>query len=95
MKDGDDFFEKFVTDMLRTHPNPPAPPGETKIGAAIRLDDAICRDCAMANGATWPDGHVATSWSGECSVCGKETGCCATSDWNWPKHGGLKADREF
>jgi hypothetical protein len=51
------------------------------------LDDAysICSSCAKANGAIWPTGHCATHWTGTCQVCGKETGLCDVSDWDWAK----------
>lgn len=51
------------------------------------LDDvySICSECAKANGATWPDGHVATFWTQNCDVCHEEKGICDVSDWNWPK----------
>ena len=61
----------------------------------IRSDGSICSHCAKANGAIWPKGHAATHWVGKCNVCGNETGCCAVSDWAWPRHSGKKAPREF
>jgi len=45
----------------------------------------ICWDCAKVNGAVWPDGHVATIWTGDCDVCGNTVAVCDVSDWNWPK----------
>ena len=46
---------------------------------------SLCSECAKDNGATWPIGHCATFWNGTCQVCGKETGLCDVSDWDWPK----------
>lgn len=45
----------------------------------------ICAGCAMDNGATWPDGHIATLSVSKCQVCEQEKGTCDVSDWNWPK----------
>ena len=45
----------------------------------------ICAKCAEANGATWPDGHLATFSVTKCQVCAKERSTCDVSDWNWPK----------
>lgn len=45
----------------------------------------ICSDCAKANGAAWPEGHLATWWNGLCDACGGIVGVCDVSDWNWPK----------
>lgn len=58
---------------------------------------SVCRDCAVEAGATWPSGHVATMWTGECRGCGKETACCATTDWHWPGKAGrlARARREW
>jgi hypothetical protein len=47
--------------------------------------NSICDDCAKEAGGRWPDGHMATSWIDECSVCGEPRKCCAKSDWLWGK----------
>jgi len=51
----------------------------------MNTTDSICTDCALRAGARWPEGHCATQWEGECSVCGKTKGVCAVSDWLWGK----------
>jgi hypothetical protein len=61
----------------------------------VRTDGSICGDCAKANGAVWPDGHVATWSEGTCSVCKQTVATCAVSDWDWPDVKGKKASREF
>lgn len=43
---------------------------------------SICNDCAFRFNLTWPKGHCATFWQGECSQCHQEAGCCSTGDWN-------------
>jgi len=60
-------------------------------------DVSVCRDCAIAAGAEWPSGHVATQWTGECRGCGRTTGCCSTTDWQWPGKAGrlMRARREI
>lgn len=44
---------------------------------------AICFGCANKRGATWPKGHKATSWLGECIVCGEKRSVNSTDDWDW------------
>jgi hypothetical protein len=61
----------------------------------VRTDGSICGDCAKANGAVWPNGHVATWSEGICSVCKQTVVTCAISDWDWPDVKGKKASREF
>jgi hypothetical protein len=46
---------------------------------------SICADCAKANGATWPQGHIATFWPGQCQVCKDVKGLCDVSDYDWPR----------
>lgn len=48
--------------------------------------DYICHQCAQADGANWPEGHVATSHMGECCSCHDMKNVCAVSDWRWPKY---------
>lgn len=55
----------------------------------------VCHPCATANGAMWPEGHMAT-WSYTlCDYCMDDQqelkGTCSISDWNWP--GGAYAGR--
>lgn len=45
----------------------------------------ICTDCAKENGATWPEGHVATFHEATCQYCNQWCSICHLSDWNWPK----------
>lgn len=45
---------------------------------------AICSECAMAGGAEWPRGHIATFWMGKCSRCELERACCCVTDYDWP-----------
>jgi len=47
----------------------------------------ICSECAKANHATWPEGHLATFWNGTCQICNKSRAVCEVSDWNWPVGG--------
>lgn len=59
---------------------------------------SVCRDCAIAAGATWPDGHLATHFIGTCRGCGLETETCSTTDWDWPNNRGgrlMKQRREI
>ncbi len=46
--------------------------------------DYICCDCAEARGATWPEGHYATSHTARCEYCGKMAGLCNIGDYDWP-----------
>ncbi len=62
-----------------------------KTGAkTIPIDElhAICRDCAMSNGARCPyDEYVCTVWFDICGICNLEKACCSIRDWSWPgKH---------
>ena len=49
-----------------------------------RTSDAICHKCARRLGGKWPKGHLATRWTGDCGVCGKESGCVNVGDYDWP-----------
>lgn len=60
-------------------------------------DFYLCRQCALNNGCSWPEGHIATSHVGVCHECNRERGLCAASDWNWPAknpHHGIEGGRE-
>ena len=65
-------YEKIFTSLLK----PYRPYNELKSGS-------ICHDCAMEFSLSWPKGHCATFWLGECSQCGKEASCCSTGDYNF------------
>lgn len=54
----------------------------------------LCSDCAMKNGAIWPEGHAATFHVSDCDICGEEKSLSHTSDWNWPDHEYLQKGRE-
>lgn len=61
---------------------------------------AACRECAIDLEATWPEGHVATSWVGKCGICEIERGVCCVTDWNWSREWAIlfniiSEDREF
>lgn len=56
---------------------------------------SICSPCALARGAEWPQGHLATFWNGECQFCFQQAACCCTTDWNWPGLDRLRSRREF
>lgn len=56
--------------------------------------NAICRECALGNGAEAPAGHVCTFWEAVCRVCGHKKAVSCVSDWNWPKVLGPKMPRE-
>lgn len=46
--------------------------------------DYICHECAMKQGATWPEGHCATFHEGKCCVCKEKKALCCVSDYDWP-----------
>ena len=52
----------------------------------------VCKKCAEKMGWTWPEGHVATCWTGTCDYCHERTGVCDESDWN---HSGHEKEREL
>jgi len=67
----------------------------TPIQQTIARGGWICRDCAIANSGTWPDGHIATQGYFNCIVC-EEIKCCADrSDWNFIFLKLRPAEREF
>ena len=47
----------------------------------------LCRYCAVALGGEWPEHHVATTHNGECSVCLRDAGVVAPSDWQLNEDG--------
>lgn len=51
----------------------------------IKEDDAqigyICRDCAIALGGEFEDGHVASCHINKCSVCFQKKSVCSPNDW--------------
>lgn len=52
---------------------------------ALKEAQNVCWECAQDNGATMPKGACNTFWEAECSICLKHKGCCAKTDWKWPK----------
>lgn len=44
----------------------------------------ICSACAAGLGAVWPEGHVATMFSGRCPQCREEKVLASVGDYNWP-----------
>lgn len=61
----------------------------------LASDGSICYLCAELHGAVWPEGHCATFWGGQCSIClTQKTSCCAVSDYDWPNKN-VKLDREI
>jgi len=43
--------------------------------------EVICDDCAKSTGRTMPQGHCATFYDAECSVCGKLKQCTEPRDY--------------
>ena len=54
------------------------------------VSGSICHECAMDFNLSWPKGHCATFWEGECSQCNEVKSCCSTGDYNYRFKGGLK-----
>lgn len=44
----------------------------------------ICHDCAIDNGATFPNEHIATFHDDLCSVCGEFRVVTQPRDYRWP-----------
>lgn len=57
-------------------------------------EGSICNSCAFSFNLRWPKGHVATFWSGPCTQCGENKGCCSTGDYNYKNNRKTKGFRD-
>ena len=51
---------------------------------------SICSKCAKDKKLTWPKGHLATYWTGECSYCKEIKGVCDLYDYDGPHMNDIK-----
>jgi len=53
------------------------------MGEHCRIIQDICFECATEQGYRFPEGHVASCWTGKCDSCQQERAVCSTRDYEW------------